>query len=430
MKKYAWTRIFIMILASLALIVAGCSNKTVEEHKTEDTSITLKVFWWGSEDRQKRTEAVIKLFEEQHPEIKIEGSTVPLSGYWDQLAMKAADQDFPDVLQMDYSMIADYSMRKLLEPLDAFVKKGTINLSDVDSVYADPGKINNALYGISLGVNAPALIYDPKVFQQTGIKGPGQEITYDQLIEIGKQLKAELGEDFYPLDAETLDFSYYIRQKGATLFSTDGKALGYENDQDLTDFFTLQKTLVNEGIMGFSGTKEEKDSLIVKGDSAFSPITSNRIILYNQLKGSTIRMMPMPTLQGGEEGNYLKPSQFFSISSYSKHKEAAAEFIDFFTNDTAANEILQGERGVPIAGKIRKLLSEQANESGKEQYNYIEYVSNHNKPIDPPPPRGASKVNNLLLRLGKQVNDGLKTPEAASQQFRKEATATLAEMNS
>jgi multiple sugar transport system substrate-binding protein len=274
------------------------------------------------------------------------------------------------------------------------------------------------------------VLYDQAAFIKAGLPLPAEVISNDDLANVGKQLNTKLGKDYYAIDATvSLDFSYYIRQKGASLFSKEGFKLGYDNDQYLSDFFKLKKSFTKNGIMGVGPTDQEKESLIVRGIAAFVSNTSNRIVVYNQLANRTLKLMPLPVVSGVQEGNYLKPSMFLSMSSYSKKKDAAVKFIDFFMNDIPANEILSGERGVPISKKVREDLLAKVSDVEKEQYTYIQYVSQHSKPIDPPAPKGSSKVINFLNRLSSQVNDDAITPDDAAKQFREGAEAILKEEN-
>jgi multiple sugar transport system substrate-binding protein len=105
------------------------------------------VAWWGADERNKRTNKVIELFEQKYPNIKIEGKSAGFADYWDQMAMKTADQDLPDVIQMDYAYINEYASRKFIEPLDPYVKNGQINLTMLIKYMSVPGKLTNSYLG-------------------------------------------------------------------------------------------------------------------------------------------------------------------------------------------------------------------------------------------------------------------------------------------
>jgi multiple sugar transport system substrate-binding protein len=64
----------------------------------------------------------------------------------------------------------------------------------------------------------------------------------------------------------------------------------------------------------------------------------------------------------------------FSISRNSDHPEAAATFLNFWVNSVEANEILQGERGIPIMEHVRAVLRPQATEVVAETYAFIDMI--------------------------------------------------------
>lgn len=420
----------VIVSGALMFGAIGCSSaSSTKEAAVDQGPITLKIAWWGGQDRHDRTLKVIKMFEEQNPNIKIETEYAAFGDYWTKMATEAAGKNLPDVLQMDYSYLGEYTSRKLLEPLDAYVKSEKLNLKDVSDVFINGGKMNNNLYAINLGANAPALLVDPDVFQKYGVPLPKEGYTFDDLTQIAKDLKQKAGkEDFYPLDT-TFDFSYYLRDKGSSLYNKDGNGLGYSNDQDLVDFFSLESKLVKDGLMPppqiLKAIKSDPDTLIVKGNSAVRPFTSNLVVAFTNYAKHPLKLMPLPAIAGGQEGNYLKPALFFSVAADSKHKEAAVKFVDYFTNDLKANDVLFGERGVPISSKVREYLLPKLDGGAKEHFTYIDYVQKHSRQIDPPAPKGGSKVSDLLTRLQDQVLYGQMSPQDAAKQFRNEAASIL-----
>ncbi len=107
-------------------------------------------------------------------------------------------------------------------------------------------------------------------------------------------------------------------------------------------------------------------------------------------------MNHLPRLEGGQSANYVKPSMFFSITSQAKEPEAAAMFIDFFTNDVEANEILFAERGVPVSSEIRDALKPELGKAQLEMFEFLDRVVADSSPIRPPDPVGhADIINNI-----------------------------------
>jgi multiple sugar transport system substrate-binding protein len=425
-NKHLRATLQLISISSVLLAGTGCSFDSISKKEVslqKSDAIVLKVFWWGNQGRQERTIKAIKLFESKYPNIKIEPQDVPNSDYWIQIAMQTADQQMPDVIQMDYKYINEFAIRKLIMPLEPFIKSASLHVEDMDEASLASGKIDNQLYGVVTGINAPAFAYDPAIFEKTGVPVPKEGYTYEDLIDTSRKLKAKINQkDFYPVGSSSLDFGYYLRSRGSSYYNKDGTALGYDKDEFFSDFLKMEKLLVKEGLMATSEVLKnisvEKDSLLVTGRAAFHYMTSNNVITYNQAGNRPFKLIPLPGYPGGKEGNYVKPAMYFSISAYSKQSEAAAKFVDFFLNDLAANDGLQGERGVPAPAKVREHLMSKLNAGDKEQYDYMGYVQKHASSIDPSVPVAANKVSSLFTTLRQQVIADQITPEEAAKQFR------------
>ena len=141
-----------------------------------------------------------------------------------------------------------------------------------------------------------------------------------------------------------------------------------------------------------------------------------------------LTMLPRPK-DGTQAENYLKPSQFISITKDTKHPKEAAMFIDFITNDVEANKILLGERGVPISPKIQEAIKPLLTPAQVETQDYLGIVESNGSPLPPPDPAVQSRTwtNNMYLpQLVDPVLLKQTPPEDAVAQFRKDANSLLA----
>ena len=89
--------------------------------------------------------------------------------------------------------------------------------------------------------------------------------------------------------------------------------------------------------------------------------------------------------RAAQSENYLKPSQFISITAH-QAPEKPAMFIDFITNDVDANKILLGERGVPISPTIPEAIKPLLTPAQVEAQNYLGMVDKDSSPLPPPDP--------------------------------------------
>ena len=135
MKKVIFTVI------SAAVLLAGCgTNGSSGSTSTPNTGtsptastapttsakanpVTLRVAWWGGQARHDYTLKVIELYQQKHPNVKIESEYAAFDDYWKKLAPQAAANGFPDVFQMDISYLTQYGSRGQLEDFETLYKE-------------------------------------------------------------------------------------------------------------------------------------------------------------------------------------------------------------------------------------------------------------------------------------------------------------------
>lgn len=422
-------KLFLLVILLISIVISSSFSKEV---------ITLRVSWWGSQDRHNRTLKVIELFQQKYPNIKIVPEYSGWGDYWTILTTQAAGRNLPDVIQHDYQFLAEWVKRGLLRPLDDLVAQNIIKLSDVPDAYVAPGRVEGKLYAINLGVNSFGIVYDPELLKKAGIGSLKWNWTWDEFKNIAKQVKNKLGifgvGDTMIADAQA--FKIWLLEHNTYLYSPDGKSLGYEDDKLFSDYFKMLLELIDAGAMpsrefemGRVGVAALEDMLIVTQKAAMNQLWSNQLVAVMKAakeRPLKLNLFPQPGKPGTRSGNYLKASMFFAVSTYTKYPKEAGLFIDFFTNSLEANKILLAERGVPISRKIQTLLRPYLTASQMEMFNFIKLVEKNVCPTPLPDPPGHTEIlNNVWNPIVDQILYKKITPEQGAIEFRKQATAIL-----
>ena len=436
-------------LAAAAMLLAACSAPNQAAPAANATSapaaanagekVELRFAWWGSQDRHNRTIKAIELFQQLHPNVTITYEFAGFTDYFTKMSTYATGGNLPDLMQQDYATINEWSRNGLLTPLDDFVNDNTINLKDIPKASIDGGKIDGKLVAINLGNNSQSMMLDVDAFQKAGIPLPDQSWTWDDFEKIATELHSKLGilGSGPNLDDIQMWKSLYLGY-GQWGFSVDGKSLGYTNDQPFIDYLKMLMRLQDAGAI--TSQQEEIASYragnvealpIVSCKDATQSLWSNQLVAAWTAAGENrhfkLNMLPLPK-DGGKPENYLKPSQFISITRDSKHPKEAAMFIDFITNNVDANKILLGERGVPISPAIQEAIKPLLTPAQVETQNYVSYVEKNASPLPPPDPAVQTNLaNNVYLpQLVDPVLLKQTSPESAVAEYRKDATALLA----
>ncbi|HEY2592863.1 MAG TPA: extracellular solute-binding protein, partial [Chloroflexota bacterium] len=344
--------------------------------------VELRFAWWGSQDRHDRTIKAIQLFEQLHPNITITYEFAGFQDYFTKMSTYATGGNLPDLMQQDYATINQWTANGLLLPLDDYVNDHTINLSDVPKSSIDGGRIDGKLIALNLGNNSQSMMLDVDAFQKAGVPLPADNWTWDDFSKDAMAIHSQLGFSAggANLDDPQMWKSLFIGY-GKWVYTPDNKSLGYSDDQPFVNYLKLLGQLQDAGAI-----TSQQDEIanyragnveglpIVKGTAAMQYLWSNQLVAAWTAAGDgrhfKLTMLPRPT-DGTQAENYLKPSQFISITKDSKHPKEAAEFIDFITNNVDANNILLGERGVPISPNIQKAIEPLLTPAQAEAQRYV-----------------------------------------------------------
>ncbi|MCU0853351.1 MAG: extracellular solute-binding protein [Rhodobacteraceae bacterium] len=362
----------------------------------------LRLIWWGNPDRDRRTNEVVALYTAQTGQ-EILPETYGWGDYWQKLATQAAGGSLPDLIQMDYRFIFEYARRGQLAALDPFLG-AQLRLDDFDPNQLASGRVDGALYGVSMGANSHSHIYKKPILEALGVSLPDTTAwTNDDFMALGLSVKDQLPDGmFFTQNMGYIEprFESFVRQRGKALYTEDG-ALGFEL-QDLQDFFAFWRAMQDEGLtppadvqaLDASGKMEE--SMLVTGKSLFGFIHSNQLVANQNLVPEELDIVMVPGQAGGQPGQYLKPSMLLSMAESSQNKEAAAELLNFFiTNEEAAN-ILQIERGVPGDASVAAQLIGGLTPTEKKIVDYLAVVAQHVSPLPPPPPQNAGEIDRAM----------------------------------
>lgn len=392
----------------------------------------VRLLWWGSQNRNERTAAVIDLFTAANPGVAVEGESAGWDAYWARLATQTAGGNAPDVMQMDYRYIFEYARRGVLLALDELMNDGTLDLSGFSDEAIAGGQVDGKTYGVSLGANSSTMIVSQAAFEEAGVALPEKGITWDDYAARAAEVTEKAGKSgFYgSADGGGLEpaFEGWLRQRGKSLYDSEGK-LGFDAG-DATEWFAMWQAMRDSGACVPADLQaldqlNIETSMVSLGHAAVSFAHSNQIVGYQGMSPTPLVMVPYPT--GGPDskpGQYLKPSMFFSLSANSGVPTESAAFASYFVNDPAATEVLGVERGVPESVPVRDRLKETLDELGRAQIDYIETLGDLAGPLPPPPPAGAGEIQFALKRINEEIGFGT-PPEAGAETLISEATSIL-----
>jgi multiple sugar transport system substrate-binding protein len=391
----------------------------------------FRVYWWGTKERADRTLAAVALYQQKNPGVRIDGESLSWADYWPRLATQAAGRNAPDLIQMDYRYVSEYARRNALAPLDEYLGN-IVNVSGFEKESIDSCRVDGKLYGINLGNNSNALIYDKAAYAKAGVPEPEPGTTWDQFLERAAEITRAHNGDYYGVSdgsLEEITYENWLRQRGKALFTNDGKLAFDENDAG--DWFAMwakareTKACPPANIQAMDKNNIET-SLLTQKRSASVFNHSNQFVGYQVINQSPLGIAMYPQGAGPNPGHYLKPSMMWSIYARSKAKEEALKFANFTVTDPEAAKVIGTERGVPASVEVQKVVADSLDEMGRTVVEFIRMVSDRLGPLPPAPPKGGGEIQTLLRRIGEQVGFGRLTPAEGGKQYVSDAKSILA----
>ena len=411
---------------ALALIVSLlCTSALAETH--------LNVAWWGNQTRNDRTQAVLDLYTKEN------GTTFDVTmnnfgDYWTTMATASAGGQLPDVLQHSTAYIQQYVDNGLLLNLSPYIDNGALDVSNIGESILNLGLINDGIYGICVGTNGLACLYNKTALDAAGLQ-INDLTTMDDFLVLCKEVydktgyKTDLGygtENFLP---------YVIRGLGKSLF-VDGQ-LGV-TAEDMAYFYGLYERGVKEGwLLGgdvfaslVAGSVEQNPMVYGSAPSNMSWCafnwTNQMVAMQNAApEGMTLGLTTLPS-PDPVKSNYLACSMYFSISANTAEPDEAVKFLNYFVNSVDANKILLGERGIPVSSVVGDAIADDLDDVTKQVVAFVNNVVVPNSsPTPAADPDGASEIHAASRELVEQISYGAISAEDAAQMFIDTATEIL-----
>ncbi|MHB9863026.1 ABC transporter substrate-binding protein [Streptomyces sp. YIM S03343] len=409
--------------ATAAALGLGATTGCGGDGGSGNGTVTIRYSWWGAEERAKKINQTIGLFEKKYPAIKVKTDFQTYQSFWEKFQTQAAGGNPPDVFQNAVGFLRKYDKRGILLDLNSQVKAGNLSLDHFRAGVTKVGEVDGKQLGVPVGSNTMALVIDKKVFAKAGV-APQQGWTWDEYFKALKTIRDKTG---VPGDTGYFTIMYlydlYLRQNGKAFFTKDG--LGFDK-ADLTEWWQDGFSRVKAGLVTDPKTVSQdlpKSSLSARhGASEFT--WDNFTVRYSSEGDSTYGLAPIPTTDGTHTGQYLA-SLMLSASAHTSHPAQVAKFIDFMVHDPEVGTIMGYDRGIL---------------AGTEQYDAFKPTDAVNKEIAQyeadtqkagilgtitPHPSGADTIEAAFLRLGGDLGQGRTKVADAVKQFFTESDAAF-----
>lgn len=406
-----------LIVAVVMVLSLLCTSALAESH--------LSVAWWGNQTRNERTQAVLDMYTEKFG-TTCEAIMNSWDDYWTSLATASAGGQLPDLMQHSTTYIQQYVDNGLLLNLAPYIESGALDVTNIGDSILDLGRVNDGIYGICVGTNGLACLYNKTALDAAGIVIKDL-MTVEEFMAVCKEVYEKTG---YKTDmgfgTESM-LSYLARGLGKALF-VDGK-LGVTQEDMAYVYGMYERGLAEGWALGADVYASlvigsvEQNPLVYGSDPstmswcAFAWTNQMTAMQAAAPEGMTLGLTTMPS-PDPVKSNWLACSQYFTISSKTADPDEAVKFLNYFINDIDAGKVLLIERGIPVSSAVNDAIAGDLDESSKGVVSFVSNVVVPNSSAVPAPdPAGAGEIFAYHRELQEMISYGEITADEAASLF-------------
>ncbi|GHG21887.1 sugar ABC transporter substrate-binding protein [Streptomyces albogriseolus] len=341
----------IALVTSLALGATACGGSDdgagTESVSAEDIQAALDkggtVTVWSWEPTLKTVAAD---FQKKHPKVKI-NLVSERSGDKHYTALSnaiSAGKGVPDVAQLEYFSIGQYSLTKGLTDLSGF---GADKLA---SAYT-PGPWNavtegDKVYGLPMDSGPMALFYNKMVFDKYKIAVP---TTWDEYLDAARKLHKADPKAYIANDTGDAGFTTSLLwQAGSRPYKVDGTNVKIDfGDANAKKFTDVWQKLIDEKLLA-PVTSWTDDWYKGLGDGSIATLSTGAWMPANFESGvpnasGQWRVAPLPAWTQGDKASAENGGSALTVPALAKNKELAYAFVEYANSgEGVASRVSEG----------------------------------------------------------------------------------------
>lgn len=213
-----------MGIVMLTAALAGCSKPEAESEGSESSadasgaeSKKVEITWlhhFQEEGIKAWMEEMIKSFEEENPDIKINVESVTFDSYDQTLKTKIASDDAPMIFDLaGQAYYAEYANAGHLYDVT-----GMEGIENIDESYLPDGQVDGKQYAVPLDVNGYAIFYNKGIFDEYDLEVPE---TLTEMRQVCETLQANGITPFAAPMQELWGLQEYVDVSGFPVFGTE-----------------------------------------------------------------------------------------------------------------------------------------------------------------------------------------------------------------
>lgn len=310
------------VLAAATIALSGCAADSGQGDGPVTITYTNFISNGGNEENLQK---IVDAFEEEHPDITVEVTTLPYDEYGTALQTDLAAGTASDVFDIEYANYAQYQANGVLAEIA--VDDPSVYRQSVLEAYQTDG----TQYALPSSFSTVVLFYNSDLFDAAGVEYPTADWTWADEQAAAEQLTdAASGAwgDHQPVSF----YEYYkaLAQNGGEFLDESGTKVAFNSPEGIeaAEWLVGKSGTVMPTVEQGQGTPDFDTKLFTDGKLA---MLHTGIWMFGAFAD-----VPFGWDIAVEPGNAQQASALFSnavgVSAGSEHQEAAAEFANFLTS--------------------------------------------------------------------------------------------------
>jgi multiple sugar transport system substrate-binding protein len=339
------------VLIACTLIAAGCGTagnttapSTTPAPSAGPVNLTLGV-WSSSPAEKQLVDNQIAAFQKVNPNITVTTQVVT-GNYLQSIQPMLASKTAPDVFYVDASYAPTLEASGVLMPLDDYIKKENVDVSDFVPSLLKAFQWQGITYGLPKDMNSMAIQYNKDLFTKAGISAP--PTTWEEFLKDAALLKAK-GITPFSMPIDVARYYPFITDFGGSYYDSATNKATFTNPANEAG---LKFFMDNMRAKNFAAPKD------LGGDWAGVPFSQGKVAMvaegawlipFMQQTAPNLNygIADFPTANG-KNGN-MTYTVSYSMAKSSKNPDAAAKLLFFMTGTDALK--LTAESGLAIPSR-------------------------------------------------------------------------------
>lgn len=376
----------LLIIIFLVLILKPINN---------NSNNVLRFSSWGSESEVSVLKDVIKKFEHDNPDIKVEFIHIP-QNYFQKIHLLFASGLEPDVVFINNQYIQMYIDAGLLEDLTQYF--------NIDDFLPESIKIfsqDNKLYAIPRDISNLVLYCNKDIFKQKKLKLPDNLKNINELKELALKLtdNKHWGINY---ESDPLFWLYYLASNSTGAISDDKKSIIINNEKSINtlnlyrDFLYKYKIAPTKSQIGSKTTAQ----MFINGELAMYLGGRWMVPKFRQSINFDWDIIQFPIM---ENAKLYFDASGWAIAKNSKNKTIAVKFIRYLSSKSTIDEFTKS--GLIIPSRADSFYDSIFLDSSKKPYNTNVYIKMLNITKPTPVNKNYPIINDILKEKSQNIFD-------------------------